>query len=373
VVLSFSWLYSARLRTAGSCFHPQRAPIFPSTPAFYSAAVAVLLQLGVAGFGQAASRLPDAPSAVTATIAGTVLDTNGDVIEGARVRLTAQSGDAVRVVETGANGQFTFADLAAGVFKLTVSGQGMATYALPGIRVAAGEFRILSDVVLAVTATSSVTVNADPETIAEEEVQVEIQQRVLGVLPNFYTSYDWNAAPLGTKQKFELAFHAATDPVAFAGAAVLAGVQQANNTYSGYGQGLRGYGKRFGAAYGNDVISRMLSSAILPSLLHQDPRYFYKGTGTTMERARYAVMSTVICRGDNGRPQPNVSHLMGSFAAGAISNLYYPAGNRGAGLVIVNGFIEMAGNAGNNLLREFLFKRIGGQKDSGQRSAVSNY
>ena len=302
--------------------------------------------------------LPDAPSAGTARIAGTVLDTNGDIIEGARVTLTANDGHKL-TVDTMADGQFTFLGLMPGVFRLTVTGPGMGTYSSAEIRVEKGEFRIVSGVVLPVARqNSSVTVSANPETIAEEEVQVEIQQRVLGVFPNFYTSYDWNAVPLGRKQKFELAFHAATDPVAFAGAGVLAGIQQANNTYPEYRQGLKGYGKRFGAAYGNDIISRMLSSAVLPSLLHQDPRYFYKGTGTVMERARYAVMSVFVCRGDNGRPQPNASHLLGSFAAGAISNSYYPQANRGASLVMVNGLIEMAGNAGNNLLREFLFKRI---------------
>ncbi|KAA6462104.1 carboxypeptidase regulatory-like domain-containing protein [Acidobacteria bacterium AB60] len=314
---------------------------------------------------QQTATLPEAPSAATATIAGTVQDTNGDVIEGARVLLTAQEGGAQRDALTGPDGQFHFAGLTAGVFKLTVSGAGMATYASGAIRVEAGEFRIVSGIVLAVTASTSVTVSADPETIAEEEVQVEIHQRVLGVMPNFYTSYDWNATALHAKQKFKLALHSVTDPTVFAGVAFLAGVQQANDTYHGYGQGLAGYGKRAGAAFGNDVISRMLSSAILPSLLHQDPRYFYKGTGTTGSRIRYAVLSTLMCRGDNGRRQPNVSHLPGSFAAGAISNEYYPAGSRGAGLVLANGFLEMAGNAGNNVLREFLFKRLASQKDPG--------
>ncbi len=347
---------------------------------FVSGLLIALCAFGLAGYAQHASLpvqgypvlnsaarelLPDAPSAGTARISGTVLDTNGDIVEGARVTLTANDGHQL-VVDTLADGQFTFAGLTPGVFKVTVTGPDMGTYSSPEIRLEKGEFRIVSGVVLPVArANTSVTVSANSETIAEEEVQVEIQQRVLGVFPNFYTSYDWNAAPLGRRQKFELAFHAATDPVAFAGAGVLAGIQQANNTYPEYGQGLKGYGRRFGAAYGNDVISRMLSSAVLPSVLHQDPRYFYKGTGTVMERARYAVMSVFVCRGDNGKPQPNASHLLGSFAAGAISNAYYPQANRGASLVMVNGLIEMAGNAGNNLLREFLFKRISNQAGKG--------
>jgi len=337
------------------------------TPVGVAAALAfVLLHLGVSGYGQQASRLPDAPSARTATISGTVMDTNGDVLEGARVKLTARDGGREQTLETGPSGQFNFTGLAPGVFQLTVTGQGMATYASSGIRLEAGEFRIVSGVVLAVTSTSSITVSADPETIAEEEVQVEIHQRVLGVFPNFYTSYDWNGAALGKRQKFELAFHAMTDPVAFAGAGVLAGWQHANQIYPAYEYGFEGYAHRYGAAYANQAIARLLASAVLPTLFHQDPRYFYKGTGSVRQRSTYAIASTFVCWGDNGKRQFNISHLLGTFASGAASNLYYPEVNRGPGLVFVNGLIETAGNMGNNLLREFLYKRLSNQKDTGQ-------
>jgi len=214
-------------------------------------------------------------------------------------------------------------------------------------------------------ATSSVTVSGDPGTIAEEEVQVEIQQRVLGVLPNFYTSYDWNAGPLGTRQKFELAYHAMTDPVAFAGAGALAAYEHLNQVYPAYEYGFEGYNHRYWAAYGNDAIGRLLASAAFPSLFHQDPRYFYKGTGSIGTRATYAIVSVAVCRGDNGKRQLNISRLLGTFASGAVSNLYYPAANRGVGLVMVNGLIQTAGNAGNNLLREFLFKRISTHSKNG--------
>lgn len=338
----------------------------PTRFAIAATLVLVLSQLNISGFGQQASHtLPDAPSAASATISGTVMDANGDVLEGAKVKLTPQDGSREQTLETGPNGQFNFAGLVPGVYRLTVTGQGMATYSSPGIRVEAGEFRIVSGVVLAVTSSSSITVSADPETIAEEEVQVEIHQRVLGVLPNFYTSYDWNAAPLGTKQKFELAFHAMTDPVAFAGAGALAGWQHANQVYPAYEYGFEGYAHRFGAAYANDAIGRMLASAVFPTLFHQDPRYFYKGTGTVRQRTTYAIVSAVVCRGDNGKRQFNISHILGVFGSGAASNLYYPAANRGASLVMVNGLIETAGNVGNNLLREFLFKRISNHAGDG--------
>ena len=311
--------------------------------------------------------LPDAPSGPTATISGTVLDPNGSIIEGARVELTSMNGVSEQVVKTGENGQFHFSGLGTGTFKVTVTGPGMGIYVSPEISVTGGEFRMISGVVLPVaTETSSVTVSGDPEVIAEEEVQIEIQQRVLGVFPNFYTSYDWNAGPLFKKQKFELAFHAVTDPVSFAGAGILAGLQQGNHMYPGYEYGFEGYSRRYAAAFANDAIGRVLASAVLPSLLHQDPRYFYKGTGSIRSRATYAILSTVICRGDNGKRQPNVSQIFGKLATGAISNLYYPAANRGPGLVLTTAMIETVGSMGNNILREFLYKRWSNQpKDPG--------
>jgi len=129
--------------------------------------------------------------------------------------------------------------------------------------------------------------------------------------------------------------------------------------------GFEGYNHRFWAEYGNDAISRVLTSAALPSLFRQDPRYFYKGTGSVRQRAQYAILSVVVCRGDNGKRQLNISRLLGTFAAGAISNLYYPAPNRGASLVLTTGLIQTAGNVGNNLLREFLYKQISNQPKNG--------
>ena len=86
-----------------------------------------------------------------------------------------------------------------------------------------------------------------------------------------------------------------------------AGVEQAGNTFAGYGQGAQGYGKRFGANYADGLSDTMIGGAILPSLFKQDPRYFYKGTGTIRSRAMYAIANAVICKGDNGRWQPNYS------------------------------------------------------------------
>jgi hypothetical protein len=182
---------------------------------------------------------------------------------------------------------------------------------------------------------------------------------VLGVIPNFYVEYAPNAAPLNSRQKFSLAWRSSIDPFTFLASAAFAGVEQADNSFSGYGQGAQGYAKRFGANYADGFTSNMIGGAILPSLLKQDPRYFYKGTGTIRSRAFYAIAMTVVSKGDNGNWQPNYSGIIGGLAAGGISNLYYPASNRdGATLTFENALIGLAGGAVQNLLQEFVIRKL---------------
>jgi len=325
------------------------------------------LQAQTSGNAQA---LPDAPGFSTqtgsnpgalagpkppATIEGTVVDTNGDVIEGARLVLDGPSGQ--RGMQSGSDGGFTFAGLAPGSYKLTITGADISTWESPAIVVEPGETHFLPKIVLALNAgVTEVHVTANQEQIAEEEVHLEESQRVLGIVPNFYSAYDWNTPPLNTRQKYALAFRSEIDPITFAGAAALAGAEEYQGIYPGYGTGFSGFGKRFAAQYTNDFTSRMIGSAVLPSLFHQDPRYFYKGTGTIRSRALYAIKSAFICRGDNGHDEFDFSHIGGDFAAGTLANLYYPEKNEGVSLVFVNGLIEIGGMAGTNLIREFVLK-----------------
>ena len=195
--------------------------------------------------------------------------------------------------------------------------------------------------------------------VAQEQIALEEKQRVLGVIPNFYVSYIPDAAPLTPKQKFGLAWRSTIDPVNFAITGIIAGVQQAQNDFSGYGQGAQGYGKRYGASYADGVVGTFIGSAILPSLLKQDPRYFYKGTGSKRSRALYAIANSVICKGDNGHWQANYSNILGNFAAGGISNLYYPASDReGAELTFENGLIGIGATAAANLFQEFVVRKF---------------
>jgi hypothetical protein len=310
------------------------------------------------GFSRVSLGGQEAPKGVGA-ISGTVLGPEGLILQNAQIMLSSSSGASDRNAVSGANGEFIFSELPPGTYKLTVTGPGMGTYVSPEIRVYPSELRMLPGIVLAVDSTSTeVRVSADPEFLAEEQVHIAVQQRVLGLLPNFYSSYDWNAPPMGTRQKYQLAFKSVTDPVAFAGAGFLAGYEQATNAYAGYGQEEMGYVKRFSASYANDFSGRMLGSAVFPSLFHQDPRYFYRGSGSKISRGMYAIGCVFISRQDNGRWAPNYSHLLGEFSSGGLSNLYYPAADRGLSLTLTNSLIQLAGSMGNNILREFLYKGL---------------
>jgi hypothetical protein len=168
-----------------------------------------------------------------------------------------------------------------------------------------------------------------------------------------------NAPPLTSKQNFNLAWRSSIDPVTFLAVGVFAGIEQADDSFSGYGQGAQGYAKRYGAGFTDSFTSTMIGGAILPAWWKQDPRYFYKGTGTVRSRALYAITMAVLCKGDNGRRQVNYSGIVGGLASGAISNLYYPAGDRdGAGLTFENALIGTGLTAVGNLFQEFVIRRL---------------
>ncbi len=292
-------------------------------------------------------------------ISGTVLDTSGDVVEGAHVTLSGSAGFSKRTVVSGSNGQFAFTGLPPAVYKIKVSGQGMSTFTSSPISLRPDQAFIVPRIALAVSGGStSVTVNGNKEELAEEQVHIAVQQRVIGIIPNFYSSYDWNAPPMEAKQKLQLGIRSVLDPVSLLSVAGIAGAEQYENIFPAYGSGIEGYGKRYGAALATHVSADMLSRAVYPAIFHQDPRYFYKGKGSIRSRTLYAISAAVMARDDNGRWRPNYSNVLGNFSAGAISNLYYPSSDRGASLVFLNGLADTGGDAAANLVREFLLKRF---------------
>ena len=305
--------------------------------------------------GPATAQTPGDGSGV---VSGTVMDQNGAEVQDAEVVLKDLNGEVVRSGQSGGDGQFTFNGLQPGEFTLVVSGPGWGTYTSPEIQLQAGAFRIVANIVLPLATSTVVRVTADREQLAEEQVHVAEQQRVLGVIPNFYSTYDWNAPPMQAKQKFQLSIRALIDPMEFVAVGAAAGYEQRANIFPAYGTGAEGYAKRFGAAYANNFSGEFLANAVFPSMFHQDPRYFYKGRGSAGSRVLYALSSAVVARGDNGRREPNYSFMLGSFAAGGISNLYYPEADRGAKLMLFNGLADIGGHAGANLMREFILKKL---------------
>jgi hypothetical protein len=293
------------------------------------------------------------------SIYGTVVDGTGAFIVGARVSISRQIQSANLEALSGEDGQFSFAEVAPGPFQLTISAPGFAGQSLNGM-LHSGEVYTVPQTTLAIaTAVTEVRVVPKRVEIAEDEIKIEEKQRVLGVIPNFYVTYLPNPTPLSPRQKFELAWKTTIDPVTFGITGVIAGVQQAQNDFSGYGQGAQGFAKRYAASYADLVSGTFIGSAILPSLLKQDPRYFYKGTGTKRSRILYALANAVICKGDNGHWQANYSSILGSLAAGGISNLYYPAKNRdGAELTFENALIGVGATAAANILQEFVIRRL---------------
>lgn len=273
--------------------------------------------------------------------------------------LSGPTGFRGRSVESGDDGQFAFAGLTPNVYVLTVTAPGVASFTSSQISLAAGQFRIMPPVVLSILAVAtSVTVSGNKEQLAEQQVQIAEHQRVAGVIPNFYSSYDWNAPPMQAKQKLQLGIRSVLDPVSFLSVASIAGAEQYQNIFPAYGSGLEGYGKRYSAALANHVSGTLLGRAVFPSIFHQDPRYFYKGSGSIRSRALYAIAAAVVARGDDGRWKPNYSRVLGNFSAAAISNFYYPAADRGGSLVLLNGLAVTGGDAAANLIREFVLKRF---------------
>ena len=330
------------------------------------------------GGGGAASQMsPPTGVAQTASpsaqgsIHGIVASRDGAVYEGVHVELSAAGAtgsEPARAEATDSDGAFSFAGLPAGSYRLTFSSEGFTSRTVT-VQLGAGQIYDTHEIVLQMAgAATEVKVSAESPTVelAHEQLHIEEQQRVLGVIPNYYVTYEHNAAPLDARQKYQLAWRSSIDPVTFLLSGIFAGVEQTNDEFSGYGQGAEGYAKRFGANYTDGFVGTMIGGAMLPSLFRQDPRYFYKGTGTVRARTLYALANAVICKGDNGRWQFNYSGVLGSLAAGGISNLYYPASNRsGVALTFENAGLDTVENAVDDLFEEFVLKKFTPKAKSG--------
>jgi len=307
---------------------------------------------------RASGQTPTAPAAQLAHIAGTVTDTNGGLVPDAIVTLEA-GHDSPRAAVADDNGFFEIDNVVPGTgYRVIVKAQGFADWTSSALSLSPGQYDILKDVTLTLLGDqTSVTVVASREELATEDIKIAEHQRVLGFIPNFYVSYDKNPVPLTARLKFKLALKVSIDPVTFAGTAFVAAINQASH-YPNYPEGLMGYGQRFGSIYLNGLSDILVGGALLPSILHQDPRYFYQGTGSRRSRLIHALSSPIICRGDNARWQANYSSIGGYLVSGTIANAYYPEANRGAGLLARIFAIDFSANIANGVLQEFVLRRL---------------
>jgi hypothetical protein len=179
--------------------------------------------------------------------------------------------------------------------------------------------------------------------------------RILWTLPNFLTVENADSIPpLTPGQKFKVVARGVFDPFEFVLIGFVAGLGQASNSNPSYGQGMQGYAKRYGTAYGDNAIENFMGSAVLPTILHQDPRYYQLGHGGFWKRAEHAVSRVVVTRSDSGEKQANYSELLGALGAAAISTYtYHPQSERGFGNVASVWGSQMGWDAVTYMIKEF--------------------
>jgi len=294
------------------------------------------------------------------SISGKIVDQSGANIVGAVAKLgCGKESSSVREATSDEDGLFAFSRVTPGPFCVNISAPGLVSQQVSGTLQSAQAYVTPVIVLVIPTQVTEVHVGVPTEELVAEQVKEQEKQRVFGFIPNFYVTYVSDPVPLSTKYKFELAWKSATDPVTLGGVAFLAGIDQAGDRWHDYGQGTEGYAKRVGATYANVFSATFIGGAIMPSLLKQDPRYFYKGTGTKRSRLLRAVGSSFICKGDNGKWQPNYSNVIGSFAGAGLEAAYIPARDRqGSGFVVSGALIRLAETSLAGVLQEFVLPKL---------------
>ncbi len=180
-------------------------------------------------------------------------------------------------------------------------------------------------------------------------------KRMFGMIPDFQNTNDVpaNRDPLTIPEKYILSLHQAFDVSAHIGNAFQAALQQATNSQPHYGEGWNAYGKRFAASEGDQISGSLLIYGVLPSLLHEDPRYFRQGRGSTFARVWYAVNRTFVTRRDDGTSGFNNSEIFGQLISCGISTSYYPQQDRSVSRVFSNWGVNLGGNSAYNVLSEY--------------------
>jgi hypothetical protein len=295
----------------------------------------------------------------TGSIAGILVDTSGASVAQAQVKLILDGRGPDREAQSSETGSFSFDEVPPGTFRLSFTAKGFTSTTLTG-ELHPGEALALPNTALEIDRpTTEVNVTQTQAEIAQVQIKAEEKQRLLGIIPNFFVAYDPDAVPLTAKQKLELTAKTWFDPSSFVIGGAIAGIWQAENTHKGFGQGAQGYAKRYGASFADYGTSLLLQNVVTTTIFKQDPRYFYKGTGTNRERAWYAIRSTFVCRGDNRKFQFCYSGVVNRLGTGFVTNYYYPASDRDrTGTILQNAAIGFSVDALSNLFEEFASRKL---------------
>lgn len=347
------------VRPKGPSARWKRAARFAALAAWLMAGVTARAQeSAIAAMAEPGTQQSAAPQEQGA-VSGLVTDADNAGIPGAKVQISIESSSEKRETVADSSGRFTFDHVPPGRFTVRVTAQGMARGGGSGVLKEGQQMELPA---FALHPAAAVEVEVTPRTneeIATAEVKAAEEQRLFGFAPNFFVVYSFDAPPLNAKQKWSLTYKTLFDPLTFVIVGGFAGIQQATNAFPGFGQGAQGYGKRFGALYAGTAIGNTLGGYVFPVIFKQDPRYFYKGTGTVKKRALYALSTAFIARGDNGKWQPAYGEFAADFATGALSNLYYAKSDRqGATLTIENSLIAIGFTGVGNLLQEFVLRKL---------------
>ena len=298
------------------------------------------------------------------TLSGIIVDGSGASIAHVQVKLSVDGRAPDQATESSDSGQFSFPNVSPGPYHLTFNSASFEPKAIDGV-LASGESMTLPQTALAVaTLKVGVDVTQTQEEMAEDQIKVEETQRLVALIPNYFANYNPDAVPLTSKQKFKLTGKFVTDPSAYVISGAIAGFGQLRNSNKGFGQGAAGYGKRYALAYSGFVTDFVINRAIMPSIFKQDPRYFYKGTGTGWSRFKYAVSRSLICQGDNKQPQFCYSRLTGDLATGFLTNIYVPSIDRNSNAVVMEDFaIGIGADALGKLFQEFVARKLTPKKN----------
>ncbi len=298
-------------------------------------------------------------SAQQANISGTVVDATGASIAHTQVKLALNGRAPDQETQSTPTGDFSFANVAPGPYSLSFIAKGFALKTISG-ELHPDESLNLAPVALALdTLTTQVTVTQTSAELADAQIKLDEQQRLIGLFPNFFAEYNHDAEPLNATQKLKLTARSWFDPSSFVIEGIIAGVGQLQNSHKGFGQGAQGYAKRYGAGFVDYGTRLLVERVITTTIFKQDPRYFYKGTGTKTSRALYAISRTFICRGDNKKDQFCISRLISGVGTDFATNYYYPTADRDkTSDVLRHAAMGLGFESLGNLFQEFVARKI---------------